>query len=79
MSAVPTLTGAIDSGSEIQLLGEPVFFEPLAAAADKDAALDSLPFIDRVSEIVDEMHADGTLTDLSMEWYGEDLTKQQDA
>lgn len=77
MSAVPTITEAIDSGSAIQLLGEPVFYEPLAAAADKDASLDSQPFIDRVSEVIQEMHEDGTLTDLSMQWYGEDLTTQQ--
>jgi polar amino acid transport system substrate-binding protein len=79
MSAVPTLTGAIDSGSEIELLGEPVFYEPLAAAADTDASLDSQPFIDRVSEIIEEMHSDGTLTELSNTWYGEDLTTQQAA
>jgi polar amino acid transport system substrate-binding protein len=34
MSAVPTLQGAIDKGKTIQLLGAPVFFEPLAAAVD---------------------------------------------
>jgi polar amino acid transport system substrate-binding protein len=79
MSAVPTLTEAIDSGKEIQLLGDPVFYEPLAAAADKDAAADSVPFIERVSEIIQEMHEDGTLTELSMKWYGEDLTTQQAA
>jgi hypothetical protein len=27
-----------------------------------------------VSKIVEDMHADGTLTDLSMKWYGTDLT-----
>ncbi len=28
----------------------------------------------KISEIIDEMHADGTLTQLSKKWYGEDLT-----
>jgi ABC-type amino acid transport substrate-binding protein len=28
----------------------------------------------RLNEILDEMHADGTLTELSLEWYGIDLT-----
>jgi len=38
--------------------------------------LDAQGLVDRVSEIIDEMHADGTLTALSMEWFGEDLTIQ---
>ncbi len=74
MSAVPTLQGAIDKGKEIQLLGDPVFYEPLAAAADKSAPLDPKSFIQKVSDIIDEMHQDGTLTELSMKWYKEDLT-----
>ncbi len=74
MSAVPTLQGAIDKGKPIQLLGDPVFYEPLAAAADKGAPLDPTSFIDKVTEIIQEMHDDGTLTELSMTWYGEDLT-----
>ena len=74
MSAVPTLQGAIDKGKPIQLLGDPVFFEPLAVAVDKSAPLDPTSFVAKMSEIIDAMHADGTLTQLSEKWYGEDLT-----
>jgi polar amino acid transport system substrate-binding protein len=74
MSAVPTLQGAIDKGKPIQLLGNPVFFEPLAAAADKSAPLPPDSFITKVTDIIIAMHADGTLSRLSMKWYGEDLT-----
>lgn len=74
MSAVPTLQGAVDKGKPIQLLGDPVFFEPLAAAADKSALLDSQSLIDKVSGIIQQMHDDGTLTQLSTKWYKEDLT-----
>jgi polar amino acid transport system substrate-binding protein len=73
-SAVPTLQGAIDNDKPIQLLGDAVFFEPLAVAIDKDAPLDPATLVARISEIIDEMHQDGTLTELSMKWYGEDLT-----
>ena len=31
----------------------------------------------KLNEIVAEMHADGTLTNLSMQYYGEDITKAQ--
>jgi polar amino acid transport system substrate-binding protein len=74
MSAVPTLQGAIDKGKAIELLGDPVFYEPLAVAIDKNAPLDDASLVAKISEIIDEMHADGTLTELSMKWYGEDLT-----
>lgn len=74
MSAVPTLQGAIDKDKPIQVLGDPVFFEPLAAAADKSASLPPDSLITKVSDILIEMHADGTLTQLSMKWYKEDLT-----
>ena len=74
MSAVPTLQGAIDKGKPIQLLGDPVFYEPLAVAVDKSAPLDDSSLVAKLSEIIDAMHADGTLTTLSQKWYGEDLT-----
>lgn len=75
MSAVPTLEGAIDKGRDIQLLGEPVFSEPLAVALDKSSTLDSTALTEEIAGIVQEMHDDGTLTELSMKWYDEDLTQ----
>jgi polar amino acid transport system substrate-binding protein len=65
---------AIDDGSDIRIIGEPLFVEELAVAFDKDAELDNASLVQRVSEIVEEMHADGTLTELSVKWYGVDLT-----
>jgi len=75
ISAKPTLEGAIDKGRPIKLVGDPVFSEPLAAAFDKSAPLDNTSLVEAVSAIIEDMHEDGTLTDLSMKWYGEDLTK----
>jgi ABC-type amino acid transport substrate-binding protein len=57
------------------LCGEPLFTEELAAAVVKDTPLDNSSFVQRVNEIIDEMHTDGTLSDLSKKWYGTDLTK----
>jgi polar amino acid transport system substrate-binding protein len=73
-SAIPTLQGAIDNNKPIQLLGDPAFYEPLAVAIDKSAPLDPTSLVAKISQIIDEMHQDGTLTELSMKWYGEDLT-----
>jgi polar amino acid transport system substrate-binding protein len=74
MSAIPTLQGAIDNGTKIKLLGDPVFWEPLAVAADRSSSLDSTSLIAAVSAIISQMHADGTLKTLSEKWYHEDLT-----
>lgn len=74
MSATPTLQAAIDKGREIELVGEPLFYEPLSVAIDKSSELDATSLVDELSAIVEEMHADGTLSELSMTWFGEDLT-----
>ena len=77
ISAQPTLQGAIDKGQPIKIVGDPVFYEPLAVAFDKSAPLDDTSLLEAVSQIIQDMHDDGTLTDLSMKWYGSDLTTPQ--
>jgi polar amino acid transport system substrate-binding protein len=77
ISAVPTLEEAIDKGKPIKLVGDPIYYEPLAAALDKNAPEDPVPLAEEIGRIIEEMHEDGTLSEFSMEWYGTDLTKQQ--
>lgn len=74
MSATPTLEGAVEKGKAIKIVGDPVFYEPLAVAIDQNAPEDPMPLVEAITEIIDEMHADGTLSELSMKWYGADLT-----
>jgi polar amino acid transport system substrate-binding protein len=76
ISATPTLEGAVDKGKAIKLVGDPIFYEPLAVAIDRNAPEDPQPLVDAISAIIEEMHADGTLTELSMKWYETDLTKK---
>ena len=77
MSALPTLQQAIDNDVPIQILGEPLFFEPLGVAIDKSSPEDPKAFLEEVSSIIEEMHSDGTLTEFSKKWYdGTDLTKK---
>lgn len=75
ISALPTLERAIDKGEPIKIIGDPVFYEPLAVAFDRGAPLDPASLVDAVGQIIEEMHSDGTLTELSMRWYGVDLTQ----
>jgi polar amino acid transport system substrate-binding protein len=74
LSALPTLQAAIDAGQPIKIIGDPQYYEPLAVAIDKEAPLDPTSLLAKVSDIVDQMHADGTLATFSCKWYHVDLT-----
>jgi polar amino acid transport system substrate-binding protein len=74
LSAQPTVDGAIAAKQPLIKVGDPVYFEPLAIAVDKSGPNDTA-FVAKLKEIVDAMHADGTLSALSMKWYKADLTR----
>jgi polar amino acid transport system substrate-binding protein len=75
MTATPTIAQFVtDSGGKVKQVGEPLYYEPLSIAFDKNDPVDNASLVQAVSKIVDDMHADGTLTSLSMQWYGVDLT-----
>lgn len=77
LTALPTAQGAIDEGYPVKLVGDPVFYEPLAVAFDK-AVEDNDSLVAAVDAIVGQMHADGTLSELSDTWYeGLDYTVQE--
>ena len=65
---------AIQDGLPIKQLGEPIYRDFVAAAIDKKSSSDSLPLARRVSEIIQEMHRDGKLKELSIHYYGADFT-----
>jgi polar amino acid transport system substrate-binding protein len=77
MSALPTLEGAVDNDVPIKIVGDPLFYEPLGVAIDKSSPEDPKAFLEEVTKIIEDMHADGTLTEFSKKWYdGIDLTKK---
>ena len=73
LTAQPTGQQAITNGKALKQLGDPVFFEYLAPAFDRNSSLSPLTFIAKVSEVVSGLHKDGTLLKLSQQWYGMDL------
>jgi polar amino acid transport system substrate-binding protein len=77
ITSVTTAQGYIDAGNPVQIVGDPVFYEPLSVGFDKSADPSSESLYEAVDAIVAELHEDGTLTSLSEEWYGLDLTTQQ--
>jgi polar amino acid transport system substrate-binding protein len=75
LSSSTTVQSAIDDGLPVVPVGEPVFYEPLAVAFDKTIE-DNDSLVAAVDAIVAELHADGTLGELSLKWFGTDLTQQ---
>jgi polar amino acid transport system substrate-binding protein len=75
MTSSPTAV-AFAEENPVKVVGGPVFGEPLAIAFDKASDLDGASLQEAVDQIVADMHADGTLTELSKKWYdGIDVTK----
>jgi ABC-type amino acid transport substrate-binding protein len=70
--ASPTGKRAIADGLPLRQLDNPVYIEYLAAAMDKISNPTS--FVDKVNEIIQQMHKDGTLRNLSLQFFGENLT-----
>lgn len=69
ISSVPNIHEAIKNNYPLRILGEPVFFEPLAVVVAKG----DREFSQKTGAIVEEMRADGTLKALSIKWFGADL------
>lgn len=68
---LPVLMQEIRQGRPLRIIGQPLYYVPQAVAIEPgDPEL-----ADRLAEIIAEMHADGTLTGLSMKWFGVDLTR----
>ncbi len=68
VSSLPVFLEAIENGYPIKVVGDPIFYEPLAVTIDRgDAELN-----DKLKDVISWMRKDGTLTKLSKKWYGVD-------
>ncbi len=71
VDSLPGLLEAIKSGYPFRVVGDPVFYEPLAVAID----LGDDELKDAIAKIINKMHNDGTLSKLSRKWYNVDYSK----
>ncbi len=79
LTSKTVVEAAIREGVNVVKVNGPVYSENLAAAFDQASTKDITSLRERVGEIIAEMHADGTLSALSTEWFGEDLTQDPTA
>jgi polar amino acid transport system substrate-binding protein len=75
LTSETVINANIAAGFPVVKLGSAVYSEDLAAAVDKGASLSSASLLAEVSRIIDGLRADGTLSELSNKWFGEDLTQ----
>jgi ABC-type amino acid transport/signal transduction systems, periplasmic component/domain len=70
------LADAVKSGAPIRVLeGPPIFTVSVAFALDKSGP-DDKALLALLNEVVTEMHADGTLSQLSTKWLQKDVTQK---
>jgi ABC-type amino acid transport substrate-binding protein len=74
LTAEPVGLQAIKDGKPFRLLDESAFSMYPSGFVDKSSGLDVQAFVARVDEIIQKAHADGTLKQLSMQWFGADYT-----
>jgi polar amino acid transport system substrate-binding protein len=76
ITAKPTIFEALKAGCgggcPLKMLGDPVFYEHLSFALDKSRP-NSESLLKKLNEILTSMYKDGTLVDLSMQFYGQNL------
>ncbi|MCP3689290.1 MAG: transporter substrate-binding domain-containing protein [Gammaproteobacteria bacterium] len=68
---LPAGVEASKAGMPVKVIGTPAFYEPLSVAIDKgDAEFDA-----KLAEIIKAMHADGTISEMSIKWFSIDYSK----
>lgn len=73
VSSLPVFLEAIENGYPIKVIGEPIFYEPLAVTID----LGDKEFTQKLKDLVKFMRVDGTLSKISKKWYGVDYATTQ--
>ena len=74
-TSITVVESNIAAGLPVRQLGEPVFKEKNAVAIDKKSGFDTAAFLKAVDDAIKAMHADGTLSALSNQSFGTDLTQ----
>jgi len=74
-TSITVVEANIAAGLPVKQLGGPVFKEKNAIAIDKASSFDTAAFVKAVDDAIKAMHADGTLSALSIEWFGSDMTQ----
>ena len=76
MTIYPVAKQAIDSGKPVKILGKPLWFAFASVTMDRVSHRDPEQLLNRITTIIRDLHADGTLKSWSMKYQGSDLTQE---
>ncbi len=75
LTSAEVINSNIAGGLDVVKVGGAVFSENLSPATDKNSSFEIDTFVAEISSIVDGLHADGTLSALSIQWFEIDMTQ----
>lgn len=76
MTILPKARAALEQGSPLRILDEPVMFAYASATLDRASTRDPERLFEEMNRIIHELHASGKLKELSVQYQGLDLTQQ---
>ena len=68
----PVGSEVIAEGLPLRMLSEPAYVSYKTGYVDRNSDLSVAAFVERVDSIIQQLHADGTLRELSIQYFGED-------
>ncbi len=76
LTILPKARAAIAAGKPVKILGEPLLFGYASVTMDRSSTRSAIRLWNEINRIIQELHASGTLSKLSMKYHGMDLTKE---
>jgi polar amino acid transport system substrate-binding protein len=79
MTLLPKARTAIAEGKPLQILGEPVLYTYASLTLDRSTSRSGLRLWNEINRVIHELHASGRLSELSVQYHGEDLAQAAEA
>ena len=76
MTILPKALEAMNAGKPVRMLSDSLLFAYASVTLDRSSDRDPQRLLNDITEIVQEMHRDGTLKKMSIEYQGQDLTQE---
>lgn len=76
MTLLPKARSAIADGKPIRLLDEPLLFAYASVTLDRSAGRSNIRLWDELNRIIYDLHGNGRLSELSLQYQGEDLAQE---
>jgi polar amino acid transport system substrate-binding protein len=76
ITILPKALAAMGAGKPVRMLDDHLLFAYASVTMDRSSGRDPIRLLNEITKIIQEMHRDGTLKKLSIEYQGLDLTQE---